>query len=93
MTDQKKHWFKDLPSNQKKFVIGLFVVALITPIIIVKPFDKKVDPCKCAEFPGNIDLIGYDNLLAEDKKIFDACASKYRTASEAMDDCIEKVKK
>lgn len=88
-------WIKKLTAKQKitYSIILLCCIPLISYILVKIDPTSNVDPCKCAEFPGKVALIGYDNLSSEDKKIFDACEKRYRTTSDAMNACIEKVKK
>ena len=54
-------------------------------------FEPNVDPCKCAEVGANVQIIGYDNLSDESKKIFNACESKYSTPAQAYEACVDKV--
>ena len=74
-------------------IIAPLIIAVGVVFFIVNPFAKDVDPCKCAEFPGKVALIGYDNLSDADKKVFKACENKYTTTTDAMNACIEKVQK
>lgn len=84
-------WKNKLWSNTARLIItGLFGFGIAVNVI---NRSSNVDPCKCAEFPGKIELIGYDNLSDEDKKIFSACEAKYETTTDAMNACIEKAKK
>jgi hypothetical protein len=83
-----KDWWSGKSKKQKwVLIIGvLFVVGLIG-----KLFEPNVDPCKCAEVGANVQIIGYDNLSDESKKIFNACESKYSTPAQAYEACVDKV--
>jgi len=83
-----KEWWSGKSKKQKWVLIigGVFVIGLIG-----KLFSPNVDPCKCSEVGANAQMIGYDNLTDESKKIFNDCESKYSTPADAYEDCVNKV--
>jgi hypothetical protein len=83
-----KDWWGGKSKKQKWVLIigGVFVIGLIG-----KLFSPNVDPCKCSEVGANAQMIGYDNLSDESKKIFNDCESKYSTPADAYEDCVNKV--
>jgi hypothetical protein len=85
-----KDWWKQRTKNQK---IGIVIGGFLVIGLIVRLFESTVDPCKCSEVGANAQMIGYNNLSDESKKIFDACESKYSTPADAYADCVNKVSK
>ncbi len=83
-----KDWWQLRSKKQK---IGIIIGGVLVIGLIGKLFEPNVDPCKCSEVGANAQMIGYNNLSVESKKIFDACASKYSTPADAYADCVNKV--
>jgi len=50
---------------------------------------NSVDPCDCSEVGSNVQIVGYDNLSKEDKKLYDACERTYSTPAAAYEACVE----
>ncbi len=83
-----KDWWQQRTRNQK---IGIIIGGVCVIGVIGKLIEPNVDPCKCSEVGANAQMIGYENLSDESKKIFDACESKYSTPADAYEDCVNKV--
>ncbi len=73
-----------------KYTLPIIVGVLIFVYFISNLFKEGVDPCKCSEVGANAEIIGYDNLSDESKKIFNDCESKYSTPADAYEDCVNK---
>jgi hypothetical protein len=73
-----------------KYTLPIIVGVLIFIYFISSLFKESVDPCKCSEVGANAEIIGYNNLSDESKKIFDDCESIYSTPADAYEDCVNK---
>ena len=72
----------------KKYVIP--ICFFIVVVVLFNLFSKKVvDPCDCADIGAKVQIIGYQNLTSEQKKLYDACEKKYTTPAAAFEACVE----
>lgn len=70
---------------------AIILITVVAAFVLFKMFlQPNVDPCKCSEVGANAQMIGYDNLSEESKKIFNACEKKYSTPADAYEDCVNK---
>ena len=70
----------------------LIVLIVIIIILIIRDMNETpLDPCKCGEVGARAQMVGYDNLSEESKKIFKACESNYSSPAEAYEACVNKV--
>lgn len=70
---------------------GVFLVIIVIGVVLFKFIDDKtkVDPCDCADIGSKVQIVGYQNLTSEQKKLYDACEKKYTTPAAAFEDCVE----
>jgi len=78
-------WWSERTKNQKYLIIG----GVVLLGVIGGLTNDTPSACDCADIGSKVQIVGYQNLTSEQKKLYDACEKKYTTPAAAFEACVE----